>query len=239
MSTASVRVSAIVTSVIIGLPWIVGEASAEVAAPTTPTSVYADTVGDIPVTWVDWGAAGPARARDSAMIVDEHDSLRRFLHAPEFKAEMIQLAKACQQTQKRWLREHLERLRVEYCQREQSSALPVSERQLHEVLPLPCWAFGLPMSVRDSTQILIFDDRDPRQRSWVLRHAHDQDRLSYAYCTAWTSGDDRDRFWKEHPMLGIHPVATDQFAQFYGLTSYPALVRFGLETMDLEQGLAP
>jgi len=214
-------------------------ASADSELPQTPCDVHADTVGGVAVTWVDWGAAGGARARDSQLIAEEQEALRRFLHAPELKAAVLSLAGACQDTQAQWLRARLAQCRQAYDSREQTTALPCSHHPTHEVVALPSWAWGLPLPLRASTQVLIFDDRDPAQRQWVLAHAHDDQRLSYAYCTGWTSGDDRDRFWKEHPMLGIHPVASDQFAVSYGITSYPALVRFDLETMELTQGLEP
>jgi len=214
-------------------------ARSAIPVPEAPEQVLDDAVGGTAVLWVDWGSAGPSHARDSQLIADDQEALRRFLHSPELRADAIRLAGACDARTQAALRAHLAAWQEDYCTREQTTALPCSSGVMHAVLPLPSWAWGLPLTARDATQVLIFDDRDPRQRQWVLDQAHAPGRLSYAYCTAWRSGDDRDRFWKDHPLLGIHPVASDQFAVFYGVTAYPAQVRFASDTMNLEEGLDP
>jgi len=214
-------------------------ARSPIAVPGAPAQVVEDEVGGEAVLWVDWGSAGSAHARDSQLISDDQEALRRFLHSPELRADAIRLAGACDARTQAALRAHLAAWQDDYCTREQTTALPCGSRVENAVLALPPWAWGLPLAARVSTQVLIFDDRDPRQRQWVLDQAHTPGRLSYAYCTAWRSGDDRDRFWKDHPLLGIHPVASDQFAVFYGVTAYPAQVRFESESMTLEEGLDP
>jgi len=214
-------------------------ASSVIPVPSAPGAVSDDEVGGDAVLWVDWGTAGPAHARDSQLIADDQEALRRFLHSPELKAAAISLAAASDARSQEALRAHLAAWQEDYCTREQTTALPCGQGVTRSVLPLPPWAWGLPLSIRAATQVLIFDDRDPRQRQWVLDQAHGEGRLSFAYCTAWRSGDDRDRFWKAHPLLGIHPVASDQFAVFYGVTAYPAQVRFETQSMSLEEGLDP
>jgi len=214
-------------------------ATSDIPVPSSPGEVVDDEVGGEAVVWVDWGAAGPSHARDSQLIDADQEALRRFLHSPELRADAIRLAGSCAARTQEALRAHLAAWQEDYATREQATALPCGSHVAHAVLPLPPWAWGLPLTARAATQVLLFDDRDPRQRQWVLDQAHTPGRLSYAYCTAWRSGDDRDRFWKEHPLLGIHPVASDQFAVFYGVTAYPAQVRFETESMTLEEGLDP
>jgi hypothetical protein len=209
----------------------------EYAVPSAPQSVAEDTVGTEAVTWVDWGAAGGARARDPALILEEQDDFRRFLRSPELTAALLGVERHGAAKETELLRARMAAWHLDYATREQCTAFPRSDRLLHDCVPLPLWAWGVPMEIRRAAQILIFDDRDPAQRDWVLDHCHEDGRLSFAYCTGWRSGDDRDAFWKRHPVLEIHGIATDQFPVFYGVSQYPARIRFDATTMDVVQGM--
>jgi hypothetical protein len=226
------------------LAWTVAATSAPLAAveyalPERPLAVGAEDIGGRAVAWVDWGAAGASRARDPDLIGAERDGLERWLASPEVATRFVQLSLLAEAKEDELLRTGLAEWHEEYARREQPTAFPSLVGRRRDVVPLPVWAYGLPPDIRASTQVLIFDDRDPAQRAWVLDQGRAGERMTFAYCTGWRSGQDRDDFWHDHPGVPIHPIATDRFAVFYGVTAYPARIRFAAETMDVEQGLDP
>jgi hypothetical protein len=209
----------------------------EYAVPQQPQSVSEESIGDRAVLWVDWGAAGGSRRRDAQLIDEEHESLRMFLHSNEMRAKMLELVRLGQERETELIRASMAAWKREYETREQPTMYPSSQHVLHDEVPLPIWAWGIPLDIRMSTQVLVFDDRDPAQRQWVLAAGRDAERMTFAYCTGWRSARDRDEFWRANPGVTIHPVATDQFSQFYCLTRYPARIRFAAESMEIVQGL--
>jgi hypothetical protein len=202
-----------------------------------PLDVEPESVGGQAVEWVDWGDAGAAQARDPARIGAEAERLRAFLRSVECRARLLAIIQAGQARETALARAALAQAEISWQTREQPTALPRLVGASRDELPLPPWADGLPLLVRTRIQVLLFDDRDQDQRDWALTQTHDAGILSFAYCTGWSSGQDRDGFWRAHPALAVHAIATDQFAQCYGVTAYPARVRFGAETMTIDQGL--
>ncbi len=214
-------------------------AGGEYAVSDQPRWFGDEDLGGRIVTWVDWGAAGASRARDPELIREERDGLRRWLKSPEVVSRYLRLSLLAEAKEQSLLEERLAEWHEDYTRREQPTAFPRQIRRTHDVVPLPVWAYGIPPDIRRSVQVLIFDDRDPAQRQWVTATGRAAQLMTFAYCTGWRSGQDRDDYWHDRPGVPIHPVATDQFAVFYGVTAYPARIVFGDETMDVVQGLDP
>ncbi len=212
-------------------------AALEYPVPDSPRAVSDEILGDRAVLWVDWGAAGGAKRCDAELIAEEQESINRFLHSPEVTGRLVQIARLGEQKEAELVRSGLAAWHQDYQKREQPTGFPRATQAVVDEVPLPVWAWGLPMDIRTSTQVLVFDDRDPAQRAWVIAEGATGERLTFAFCTGWRSGDDRDRFWRAHPGVLIHPVATDDFSVFYGVTTYPARIRFAAETMEVRQGL--
>jgi hypothetical protein len=209
----------------------------EYPVPDAPRAVTDEVLGDREVLWVDWGAAGGAKRCDAELIAEEQEGLNRFLHSPELAGRLVQIARLGEQKEADLVRSGLAAWQKDYHEREQPTGFPRATQAVVDEVPLPVWAWGLPMDIRTSTQVLVFDDRDPAQRAWVIAAGATGERLTFAFCTGWRSGEDRDRFWRAHPGVLIHPVASDDFSVFYGVTTYPARIRFAAETMEVRQGL--
>jgi hypothetical protein len=205
--------------------------------PEKPMEIRDDILGTTPVRWVDWGAAGISQRRSIDAIAEEQESLQRWLHSPELLGRLSELSAHCRDAQSALLREQMTRWQIAYATFEQPTGIARADHVSFCERELPQWAYGLPLSIRVSTQIVIFDDRDPIQRDWVLDRAKQAERMTVAICTGWRSGDDRDAFWRTHPGVTMSPVATDLFAEFYGVTAYPACIRFTQDTESIEQGL--
>lgn len=216
---------------IVAVEWTIPEAPLSVATVESSQGNY---------VMIDWGVAGTARARHPQLIDEEREAMMRWIKSPEFILRMSRLQQMAEAHEKDFIQKVISQWWLEYKTLEQQTKFQRRIGRIIDEHPLPPWAWGIPLDIRGSIQIILFDDRDPVQRQFVLdrsREANGQ-RYTVAFCTGWKNGEDRDVFWREHPGIGqFAPLGTDDIVSYYQVADYPAVIQFGEETMKVEQGL--
>lgn len=209
--------------------------------PTTPYRFIREPQQDGSLQeWVDWGVAGPSRARYPEIIREDVTNLQNFLRSPEALAALGKLQGLAEAKSMDLIRAELARYKQDYESIEQPTRFPRSLQRSVDEVPIPRWAWGIPLEVRSRVQVLLFDDRDPYQRGWVVREGRREDLLTHAIMTGWKTGAERDAFWKATPGVPVQPVATDMITDYYQVTVYPARITFPEEgVMRIEQGCDP
>ncbi|MFW5830254.1 MAG: hypothetical protein ACOCXA_08330, partial [Planctomycetota bacterium] len=181
--------------------------------------------------------------RDPRDCVRQREAFKSFLTSPEFMSFVRKHGMRTDLLAAMASEEEMQKLRKHLATQPHVTRLRRSIQQRTGTGPLPSFLEAMDADYRRNLRLVLYNDADRAQRDWLLdwhREHADDGLLTITLALGWTSFRSLEQFAQNHPHLTISPMASDDYAAGYGVTSLPAIITFPDDALiQRVQGLLP